>query len=118
VRSWEEFAAYAEMRRRIDAGDDTVETRRDAADLAVRLGLLPEAAQLYQRCLELDPHDERSRQALDSLRHEPGPPGSAPPDRDPAPVANGPAGPQSSLGSLCRQGLRRLTGLVSPDDAS
>lgn len=62
------FEAYAALRRQIDEGDDTLDTRRRAAETASRLGLSIEAAEHYKRCVELDPADERLRMKLENVQ--------------------------------------------------
>ncbi|MCE9637955.1 MAG: hypothetical protein K8T90_19820 [Planctomycetes bacterium] len=62
------FSAYAELRRRIDGGDDTLETRRAAAEAAARLSLDLEALEHAKRCLELAPDDDRMRALLENVR--------------------------------------------------
>lgn len=69
------FAEYAELRQRIDQGEDTLELRRRAGELASRLSLQIEAIDHYRRCTELAPADEKLRATYENVRR------SAPTDR-------------------------------------
>ncbi len=69
------FAEYAELRKRIDQGEDTLELRRRAGEIACRLSLQIEAIDHYRRCTELAPGDEKLRATYENVRR------SAPTDR-------------------------------------
>ncbi|MCG3134718.1 MAG: hypothetical protein HMLKMBBP_02069 [Planctomycetes bacterium] len=62
------FAEYAELRGRIDRGTDDLDVRRQAAELASRLGLTLEALEHYKRCVELAPDEPVFRQRYENVK--------------------------------------------------
>lgn len=81
------FQEYSSLRQRIDAGEDTIETRKRAAELASRLNLGYEAVEHYERWAALDPNDVRVAMLLENVRRSVGllPDGkAAPPPPEPS----------------------------------
>lgn len=66
------FAEYAALRQRIDAGEDTLEVRRRAAEIAAHLNFTLEALEHYERCAALDPSDLRMQMVLENVRRSAG----------------------------------------------
>jgi hypothetical protein len=66
------LAEYAELRRRIAADEDTLPVHRRAGEIASRAGLPIEAIEHYQRCVELNPTDDRLHATLENVRRAAG----------------------------------------------
>ena len=72
ARGGDRFEAYAVLRQQIDGGDDTLDTRRRAAEMASRIGLHLEAVEHYRRCCELAPEDQALRLKLENVQRSVG----------------------------------------------